>query len=65
VPKNEQLIPTKQVAELLGVDVRTVHRLADRKHLPAAMKIEGKTGAWLFSRDVVEMYLRQRDRTAA
>lgn len=59
--KNEQLIPTKKVAELLGVDVRTVHRLVERQHLPAALKIEGKTGAWLFSRDVVEMYLRHRD----
>jgi excisionase family DNA binding protein len=60
VPKNEQLIPTKQVAELLGVNVRTVHRLADKKLLPAAHKIDGKTGAWLFDRDVVEMFRRQQ-----
>lgn len=61
VPKNEHLIPTKQVAELLGKDVRTVHRLANKGLLPAALKIGGKTGAWLFDVDVVEMYRRHRD----
>ena len=65
VPRNEQLIPTAQVAELLGVDVRTVHRMTTNGLLPSAYKIPGRTGAYLFDPVVVEMYRRQKTSTAA
>lgn len=60
VPKNEQLLPTKQVAELLRVDVRTVHRMAEDGRLPPALKLPGTTGAWLFERADVERIADQR-----
>ena len=56
--KNE-LMTTDQVSKLLGVDVRTVHRLAG-KRLPVAYKIRGRTGALLFHRADVEAELRRR-----
>lgn len=65
MPKNEHLIPTKQVAELLGVDVRTVHRLADKGHLPHSVKVPGTTGAYMFDADAVEAYRRQREQERA
>lgn len=61
MPKKELLLTTRQVKELLRVDVRTVHRLADSGALPYAIKIPGRTGAYLFDPAVVEMFLRQRE----
>jgi predicted site-specific integrase-resolvase len=60
VPKNEHLIPAAQAKDILGVDVRTVHRMARSGLLPSAMKIPGKTGAWLFDRSEVERIAAQR-----
>lgn len=61
MPKNDLLITTKQVSELLGVDVRTVHRLTDSGALPHEIKVPGQTGAYLFDPDVVERFRQQRD----
>ncbi|NUP83864.1 MAG: helix-turn-helix domain-containing protein [Nonomuraea sp.] len=52
--KNEHLIPTAHVAELLQVDVRTVHRMADDGRLTPAVKVPGRTGALLFDKNEVE-----------
>jgi excisionase family DNA binding protein len=60
VSKNEHLIPTRQAAELLGVNVRTVHRMAEAGLLPPALKIPGQTGAWLFDRAAVERLAAER-----
>jgi excisionase family DNA binding protein len=65
VPKNALLITTAQVAELLRVDVRTVHRLTASGSLPHALKIPGQTGAYMFDREAVEKYRRERENTAA
>jgi predicted DNA-binding transcriptional regulator AlpA len=65
VSKNEHLIPTAHVAKMLGVDVRTVHRMADSGLLPAALKLPGKTGAWLFDRDAVQQVADSRATEAA
>lgn len=64
VPKNEQLIPTKQAAKLLGVDVRTVHRMVDSGRLTPTLKIPGRTGACLFDRADVERLVAERTAAA-
>lgn len=64
VPKNEHLVSTKQVSELLRVDVRTVHRMAQSGLLPSALKIPGKTGAWMFDRTDVDRIAAQRSAAA-
>ena len=45
---DEQLLTAAQVAERLGVTVRTVTRWADSGRLPTAMKLPGATGPRLF-----------------
>lgn len=51
-----EFMTTAAVAERLRRSKRTIHRMADRGELPAAHRLDGKTGALLFSRQVVEMY---------
>jgi excisionase family DNA binding protein len=56
---------TSQVAERLGVTIRTVVRMAVDGRLPAAFKVPGKTGTYLFDRQVVEMFARQAVKAAS
>ena len=49
---------TSQVAERLDITIRTVLRMAVDGRLPAAFKVPGKTGTYLFDRNVVEMFAR-------
>lgn len=58
--KNEHLIPTQQVARLLGVNVRTVHRMVDDGRLTAAIKVPGRTGALLFDRTEIARLVELR-----
>jgi excisionase family DNA binding protein len=51
---NTELLTTAQVAALKGVSVRTVARWVETGKLTAAVKIPGKTGAYLFTPDAVE-----------
>ncbi len=44
------LIPTAEVAELLGVSVRTVNRWADTERLTPVVVAPGPKGARLFDR---------------
>jgi excisionase family DNA binding protein len=53
MPQTTELLTTKQVAELLGVDVDTVHRRASKGELPFVHKLPGRTGAYLFDPKVV------------
>lgn len=55
---------TGQVADRLGVTIRTVLRMAADGRLPVAFKVPGKTGTYLFDRQVVEMFARQYERYA-
>ena len=48
--KSPDLLTTAQVANLLGKSVRTVNRMAEAGNLPPAIKVPGKTGAYLFHR---------------
>ena len=62
-----QLLTTVQVAEQLGVSVRTVNRLVHRGKLPPAEQIGGRTNgralAHLFDARDVELYrVRQQQR---
>lgn len=52
MPKNG-LILTADVATLLGVHVRTVHRLVESGRLKPTLKVPGPKGAYLF--DLVDV----------
>lgn len=55
MPNQEpDLIYTADVAELLGVDVRTVHRMVKRGDLIPAAIGRGKRGSMVFRRADVE-----------
>ncbi len=53
MPKNDELIPTNEVAVIHGVNVATVNRWAKAGLLPVAVKAPGPKGANLFLRSVV------------
>lgn len=53
---NTTLLTSPQVAALLKVSLRTVHRAAAAEELPAAQKLPGPNGAFLFDPAVVEQY---------
>lgn len=59
MPKNP-LIPTAEVAQILGRDVRTVHRMVESGRLTPALKIPGRTGAYLFDQHDVEQLAAER-----
>lgn len=55
MPKSQQeLISTAEAARILNVHVATLNRMAKAGEVPAAMKLPGKTGAYLFDRKVIE-----------
>ena len=47
------LLTVAQLAELRGESVTTVKRKAKAGKIPYAMKVPGKTGAYLFDRSAV------------
>lgn len=50
----DSLLTAAQVAELRGVQPKTVHRWAESGRLPVATKLPGLRGAYLFRREDVE-----------
>ena len=48
MPKTDTLLTTAQVAQRLGVDVRTVHRWVKRGDLVPALKAPGIRGPLFF-----------------
>lgn len=50
------LLTSAQVAQLLGVSIRTVHRAADYGQLPVAQRLPGPNGALLYRTEDVEAY---------
>lgn len=55
-----ELLTTAQTARRLKVSVKTIHRWATDGTLPAAQKLEGERGDWLFDRAAVEAAARSR-----
>lgn len=53
-PNNEDVIPSQEVARLLGLTRSGVQRLVQRGGLVPTMKLPGKTGSYLFERSAVE-----------
>lgn len=53
-------ITTAEVAALLGVDRRTVHRMVAAGTLSPTLKLPGRTGALLFARADVEALAVER-----
>lgn len=51
------LLTTRQVAALLGTNVRRVNRLVKAGKLPTVIKLEGITGANLFDPSDVDAYV--------
>ncbi len=49
------LLTTAQVAALLGVSVRTVHRMVAADVLTPTAKAPGQRGAYLFDGDTIEV----------
>ena len=52
------LLTTADVAEMLGKDVSTIHRLVARGDLRVAIKAPGKRGAYLFRKSDVDALQR-------
>lgn len=48
------LIGAAEAAEILGVSVATINRMAANGTLPTAAKLHGRTGAHIFNRATVE-----------
>jgi Helix-turn-helix domain len=61
VVKPDDLIGTSEAAALADVSVPTIKRLAGTDALPYAMKMPGKTGAYLFHRSDVEAFRDSRN----
>lgn len=54
------LVSTAEVAQRLGVDVRTVHRMVSEGTLTPAAKLPGKTGAYVFDPADIEALVESR-----
>lgn len=54
VEHEDNLLTTKEAADLLGVSVATINRWADKGDLTVAAKAPGLRGARLFRRIAVE-----------
>jgi len=61
----DELLTSKQVAELTGWSVTSINRWALSGGLPADRKLPGRTGSYLFRSSVVQANLRQRNEANA
>jgi len=62
---HDDLLTSRQVAELTGWSITSINRWALSGELPADRKLPGRTGSYLFRRSVVLDNLRQRDEANA
>ena len=58
---SSKLMGTQDVADLLQVSPRTVHRMVSAGDLKVAVKAPGKTGGYLFRRTAVERAKSKRE----
>lgn len=61
----DDLITTAEAAAILDVTVAWVNKLAAADRIPVAQKLPGRTGAYLFRREAVERYQRDREPVAS
>ena len=64
VGMDTDLIGATEAAELLGVHVATINRLAAEHTIPTAAKLPGRTGAHIFHRADILAYAATRDGAA-
>lgn len=62
---NQGLVPTSEVAERLGVDVRTVHRMVAAGRLCPTIKTPGLRGAYMFDRETLDRDIAALSESAA
>ena len=55
-----ELLSTAQAAKVLGVSVKTVHRLVDRGELNMAVKMDGLRGPMLYTAQDVHALAQKR-----
>jgi excisionase family DNA binding protein len=66
VPQPQRLLTTVQVADLLGLHIRKVQRLAESGDLPVAQKLPGPYGRYVFDATEVELWrYRQGEKATA
>lgn len=58
--EGDKWVTTADAAAILEVHVRTVHRLTESGELNPAIKIPGKTGAYMYHRADVEALAQSR-----
>lgn len=61
----DELLPTAEVARLLGKSVATINRWAQEHRLEPAVEMPGETGARLYRRGDVEALLAHEPTEAA
>lgn len=54
------MVSATEAAEILGVDRKTVARLAETGELPSIRKLPGRTGSWIFDQRVVRRVAQER-----
>ena len=57
MPDNDPLLTSPQVGRALGMSARSVHRLAESGRLPAAHKLPGVNGSYLFRESDVRRFM--------
>lgn len=60
MPKVETLVTAAEVATCLGVDRSIVLRMVHSGRLSPVVKLPGKTGSYLFSRESIELEKSKR-----
>jgi hypothetical protein len=63
-PAEADLLTTAQVADMTGWSVTSINRWALNGDLPSVRKLPGRTGPYLFDRQIVERRLAERQPAA-
>lgn len=62
MPNSPELVTTAEVADRLGCDVRTVHRMVRTGRLTPVQKLPGRTGSYVFSPADIDALAAATDR---
>ena len=62
----EDLIPTREAADILGCSRRTIHRMVDAEELIPVMRVrDARNGTYLFQRSDIEYIVQHRAEIAS